>query len=178
MGPSALSFRSGAHHAWAMAETTTNTRILVGVDGSDSSIAALREAGKLATALDAPLAAICVWDYPAVVEYYSIPGWSPADEAARMLTVAIEQAFGDSPPPNVTTSTMRGSTARTLIQESKDAGMLVLGSRGHGGFVGMLLGSVSAACAQHAHCPVLIVRTPGSSTPTQADEAAERQEQR
>jgi nucleotide-binding universal stress UspA family protein len=162
-----------------MAETTTNTRILVGVDGSDSSIAALQEAGKLATALDAPLAAICVWDYPAVVEYYSIPGWSPADEAARMLNVAIEKAFGDSPPSKVTTTTVRGSTARTLIQESKEARMLVLGSRGHGGFVGMLLGSVSAACAQHARCPVLIVRTPGSSAASShVDEAAERQEQK
>lgn len=51
-----------------------------------------------------------------------------------------------------------GSAAHALIEQSKGADLLVVGSRGHGGFVGMLLGSVSSACAHHAHCPVVVIR--------------------
>jgi nucleotide-binding universal stress UspA family protein len=67
----------------------------------------------------------------------------------------------------LSTKTLHGPPARTLIEESRNAFMLVLGSRGHGGFAGLLLGSVSTACAQHAHCPVLIMHgpTPAADAP-------------
>ncbi|MDD0857766.1 universal stress protein [Arthrobacter alpinus] len=52
---------------------------------------------------------------------------------------------------------VRGTPARVLMEHSKSAQMLIVGSRGHGGFAGMLLGSVSSACAEHAGCPVLVV---------------------
>ena len=141
-----------------MTETTNNQRIIVGVDGSESSIEALREAADIAATLDAPLEAVTTWEYP--IEYTPIPVWSPEEDAAAILSSAVQQAFGDALPPRFSTTTAPGPPARTLIELSKDARMLVLGSRGHGGFVGMLLGSVSAACTEHAHCPVLVVRRP------------------
>jgi nucleotide-binding universal stress UspA family protein len=66
--------------------------------------------------------------------------------------------FPDGPPDWFTSSAWNGSAARDLVAASKDAAMLVVGTRGHGGLTGLLLGSVSSACATHAHCPVLIVR--------------------
>ncbi|WP_090709599.1 universal stress protein [Mycetocola miduiensis] len=134
--------------------------IIVGVDGSDSSIEALREAAEIAEALDVPLEATTAWEFPVMGEYTPIRDWSPEEDAKKILSSAVSRAFPDAPPSDLELTTVRGPAARTLIEVSKDARMLVLGSRGHGGFVGMLLGSVSAACAEHAHCPVLVVHRP------------------
>lgn len=138
-------------------------RILVGVDGSDSSITALRYAARIAAAFDAPLEAVITWTYPPFSEPAYIADWSPELDAKEVLDGAIEIAFGGN-APEITRTVMVGSPARTLIRLSETASMLVLGSRGHGGFVGLLLGSVSAACAEHAHCPVLVVRTRGEAS--------------
>ncbi|MET0828178.1 MAG: universal stress protein [Microbacterium sp.] len=132
--------------------------ILVGVDASASSIAALRKAAELASALDAPIEAVTVWHSPATFDgTFAAQVWSPETEAQEVLTASISKAFPDGPPERFTSTIIPGPTASTLIDKSRDAGMLVLGSRGRGGFRGLLLGSVSAACAQHAHCPVLIM---------------------
>jgi nucleotide-binding universal stress UspA family protein len=140
-----------------MDASTDSDRILVGVDGSPSSIAALRYAARIATAFDAPLEAVTTWSYPAYAEYALAADWSPERDATAILDQAVEEAFGADPPPGLTRTTAPGAPAQTLIDLSEDSAMLVLGSRGRGGFVGLLLGSVSAACAEHAHCPVLIV---------------------
>ncbi len=134
-------------------------RIVVGVDGSSSSVAALRYAARMATALDAPLEAVIIWSYPAFADPYLLAHWSPEEDAEETLAAAISLAFDEDPPEHLVRTVLAGSPAPLLIDLSKTSAMLVLGSRGHGGFVGMLLGSVSAACAQHAHCPVLIVHT-------------------
>jgi nucleotide-binding universal stress UspA family protein len=160
-----------------MTETSRNTKVLVGVDGSSSSIYALRHGARLAAALGVPLTAVMVWDYPALVEYSPIVDWSPEDDARTILAEAIEEAFDGAPPQDLDTSVVQGPPARALIEQSKEAGMLVVGSRGHGGFVGMLLGSVSAACAQHAQCPVLIVRSPRVPSVDAAGAKTELQEQ-
>lgn len=144
-----------------------NSRILVGVDGSDTSIDALRRGARIATALDVPLEAITTWEFPVMLDgYYPIDNWSPENDTQQILSTAINQAFGDAPPANLTRTTLQGSPARVLIDESEHASMLVLGSRGHGGFAGLLLGSVSAACAEHAHCPVLIMHGPSTEKTT------------
>lgn len=155
-----------------MDDSTDADRIVVGVDGSESSIAALRYAARLAEAFDAPLEAICTWTYPPFDGPLPVSGWYPEQDAAATLDAAIERAFGDSPPEGLTRKVLVGPAARTLIDLSEHSGMLVLGSRGHGGFVGLLLGSVSAACAEYAHCPVVVVHARrGSAAPPPATTA-------
>ncbi len=141
------------------AESASGSRILVGVDGSSPSVDALREGERIAAAFGAPLEAVIVWAYPS---YEFVVGAGDFDKAAAStLEQAIEDAFGSDPPP-IRRHVVAGPTSHTLIEESKRSRMLVLGSRGHGGFKGLLLGSVSAACAAHAHCSVLIVRPPAA----------------
>jgi len=143
--------------------TRTRTRpgadtIVVGVDGSQPSIEALLYAVKLGDALGKRVEAIAVW-HPSVSVYdvYSPePGWSPESEAHQILRDALAKAFGDIVPDELNAATLEGRTAPALIEVSAGSEMLVLGSRGHGGFAGLMLGSVSAACAAHARCPVLI----------------------
>ncbi|MFC5501444.1 universal stress protein [Lysinimonas soli] len=144
-----------------MDDQENSERILVGVDGSPSSIEALRRGARIAKAFDAPLEAVTTWEFPTALDgfYYPAPEWSPESDAHQILSTAVEQAFPDGPPDKFTTTTLQGAPARVLITESEHAGMLVLGSRGHGGFAGLLLGSVSGACAEHAHCPVLIMHS-------------------
>lgn len=138
--------------------STANAPILVGVDGSDSSLDALRYAATLADALRLPIRAIMTWDYAALIDLYSMPDRSPDKETAVLLDAAIKDVFGDDPPVGLTAAVIAGPAPSVLIDESRRAEMLVIGSRGRGGFAGLLLGSVSATCATHAHCPVLIVR--------------------
>lgn len=138
--------------------TTENAPILVGIDGSDASLDALRYAAKLSAALGVPLRAITTWDYPALIDLYQNVGWTPDKDAAVVLDTAIKAVFAGDPPSDLTAAVVAGPAASVLIRESHGAEMLVLGSRGRGGFVGLLLGSVSSTCATHAHCPVLIVR--------------------
>ena len=134
-------------------------RIVIGVDGSDSSIAALRRGAQIGTALKLPVEAITTWEYPVSYPGFSPSAeWSPEDDAEKISAEALEQAFGAWPPAEVTSRVIQGSAARVLIDESEGAFLLIVGSRGLGGFGGLLLGSVSAACVQHAHCPVLIMR--------------------
>ncbi|MBN9158102.1 universal stress protein [Microbacterium sp.] len=138
--------------------TTADLPILVGVDGSASSVDALRYAVTLAGALGRPIRAVMTWDYAALIDLYPTPGRSPEKETAAHLDAVIARAFTEGRPAVLTTRVVAGPPASVLIAESRHAEMLVLGTRGRGGFTGLLLGSVSAACAAHAHCPVLIVR--------------------
>jgi nucleotide-binding universal stress UspA family protein len=136
---------------------TRDGRIVVGVDGSESSINALRFAVRTAKAFGTSLEAVAVWNYPAGAEVALLADWSPERDAREILAIVAEAVFKGDRPSWFSTVAKRGSAARVLIEESIGAEMLVLGSRGHGGFIGLLLGSVSTACAEHARCPVLIV---------------------
>ncbi|HEU5268662.1 MAG TPA: universal stress protein [Jatrophihabitans sp.] len=135
-------------------------RIVIGVDGSEQSIQALRWARRLAADIGARLEAVLAWEYP------MITGWGTAAmpltynlhaDMEKVLTDAVDTAFGADRPADLRLDVLEGHPARLLIERSADALMLVLGSRGHGGFTGLLLGSISANVAEHAHCPVLVV---------------------
>jgi len=142
-----------------MSTEANPARIIVGVDGSTSSLDALRYAATLSTALGRPLDLVTTWVSPGSLSYYARGERSPEDDAKSIQDEAVTDVFDDEPPPGLTKRVIAGPATSTLITESTTASMLVLGSRGHGGFVGLLLGSVSAACAEHAHCPVLIVHS-------------------
>jgi nucleotide-binding universal stress UspA family protein len=132
--------------------------IVVGVDGSDASVEALKRAQGLAGQLGAQVVALACWDYPPVYDGYVAMGINDFDvRAGEILNDAVAKAFGPETPPNVEARLVQGRPRHTLIDASRTADMLVVGRRGHGGFGGLLLGSVSSACVAHAHCPVLVV---------------------
>jgi nucleotide-binding universal stress UspA family protein len=137
--------------------------ITVGVDGSASSKRALEEAAKEAGIRHAPLTVLAV--HRAVVGYSGGPVTYPEDgtltrqarEAAQADTDKVLGELDGPRPESVTVKAVHGFPAEELINASKDADIVVLGSRGAGGFKHLLMGSVSSQVAHHAHCPVLIV---------------------
>ena len=141
-------------------------RIVVGVDGSTGSLAALRWALKLAAETGASLEAVHAWEF----SYAWIDGYTPdvdrwaaqAEEAAHVcLDGALAEAMGRQPCyVEVTRTVVEGSPAKALLDRAKDADALVVGSRGRGGFTGLLLGSVSQQCVHHARVPVVVVPEP------------------
>jgi len=134
--------------------------ILVGVDGSERSVDALRYASDIAPKLGLDLRALAVWSYPALLYgSYAYPEEDPGPErdAHLILEGATREVFGDEVPDWYTAAVRHGLAAPTLIERSKTSQMLVLGSRGRGGFAGLMLGSVSSACTAHAYCPVLVI---------------------
>jgi nucleotide-binding universal stress UspA family protein len=141
-------------------------RIVVGVDGSRHSVAALRWGAFQAAALGARLEGVTAWEYPPSFGWASVPSdWDPVKDMEKVLQEAVREAFGDEQPAALELSVREGGAAPVLIEASRGATMLVVGSRGHGGFAGLLLGSVSAGVAEHAPCPVLIVHGDRSAPP-------------
>ncbi|MFJ6381181.1 universal stress protein [Kitasatospora sp. NPDC092039] len=139
-------------------------RIVVGVDGSESSGRALRWAVRQAELTGSALVAVIAWEYPT---YHGARGWFPpagTDEAAlesrarQEVARAVERAVGEDPPVEVRTEARYGTPAGALVEASRGAELLVVGSRGLGGFAGMLLGSVAQHCTRHATVPVVVVR--------------------
>ncbi|GAC1490022.1 MAG: universal stress protein [Pseudarthrobacter sp.] len=138
---------------------------VVGVDGSEASVEALRQAQRLAASVGAKILATAYWDDPHVYAGYVAMGIDRfEDRVMIVLNDALQQAFGDDIPPNVIPRVVRGHPRDSLIDASRHADMIVVGRRGHGGFGGLLLGSVSSACVAHAHCPVLVVHSPDKKT--------------
>jgi nucleotide-binding universal stress UspA family protein len=132
-------------------------RIVVGVDGSAASVDALRHGIRIARALGASVEAVTSWQYGG---YASVLGEFmdvPEEDARAILAESTTAVFGAKVPDWFTTAAFHGDAQRVLIEQSKGAEMLIVGSRGLGGLAGMLLGSVSAICAERASCPVLIV---------------------
>ena len=137
--------------------------IIVGVDGSGHSQRALEWAMKEAALRHEALTVITV--HQAVKGYYGTAVVNPEDralteqarEAAQAETDKVLAELGESRPDSVTVKAVNGYPVEELLAAADDADIIVLGSRGAGGFTRLLLGSVSSQIAQHAHCPVLIV---------------------
>lgn len=137
--------------------------IVVGIDDSEGARAALRFAYEEARLRQATLRAVHAWQ----VDYLGAPGIMGTlpvgeDEAVRSagetaLDKALQEVAGAG-GVELEHRLVRGSPAAVLVEESRDADLLVVGSRGLGGFAQLLLGSVSQQCAHHAECPVVIVR--------------------
>jgi len=141
--------------------TTENPpgRIVVGVDGSDSSQKALRWALHQAQLTGSIVEALITWEYPTFSAGSASPeAFSFAENAQKVLAATVSDTIGEQPPVGIGESVVFGNAPQALLHASRGAELLVLGSRGHGGFTGALLGSVSQHCVQHASCPVVIVR--------------------
>jgi nucleotide-binding universal stress UspA family protein len=150
-------------------------RIVVGVDGSTPSVAALRWAAAVAPALHADIEAWMVWSYPVAYGLAPLPGWDFAADAEKALQLTLDTAFGPERPATLTAHVKQGLAPHTLIEASRGADLLVVGNRGYGGFKGLLLGSVSTACVQHARCPVVVVRGAGHEPDGKADHEADHE---
>jgi len=138
----------------------SNGTIVVGVDGSEASRDALRWAAKQAAATKCRLQVVMSWDIPAMAYMAALPvGYDWESDTRKVLADTVEEVLGADPEIDVTSTVMEGRPAPVLLEQAKDADLLVVGSRGHGAFTGMLLGSVSEHCVNHAHCPVVVVRT-------------------
>lgn len=140
----------------------TAPHIVAGVDGSPQSTEALRWAVRQAGLTGGVVDAVVAWQYPYAAGGL---GWAPAaglddtdysDLAARSLRDCVAKV---SPPPSVQVRelVLQGNPAQVLLDTAKDADLLVVGSRGHGGFTDALIGSVSTRCVHHARCPVVVV---------------------
>jgi nucleotide-binding universal stress UspA family protein len=136
-------------------------RIVVGVDGSDESKAALRWAARQAALTGATLHAVLTWHVPTAAYGAALPLSTDYDfgrGAHDSLAETLSDVLGEHPALSVSTAVVEGAPAVKLLEEAVDAELLVVGSRGHGAFTGMLLGSVSEHCISHANCPVVVVR--------------------
>jgi nucleotide-binding universal stress UspA family protein len=137
-------------------------RIVVGVDGSKHALVALRWALQEAQVRGAPLDVVAAWQYPVAVDD-AIPFAVGVDpgllEKGAVATIddALARAGVTGDAPGITRIAAPGPAAEVLIQAAEGADLLVVGTRGRGGFKGLLLGSVSSQCAQHASCPVVVV---------------------
>ena len=135
------------------------------MDGSDESEEALRWALEEARLRNATVRAVFAWRDP----YVLAPGFGlPEDfefdalreRAVETLDAVVAEVVGTQSDVPVEAVIAEGPAGSVLVEAAGDADLLVVGSRGHGGFVGLLLGSVSQQCVTHAPCPVLVVRGP------------------
>jgi nucleotide-binding universal stress UspA family protein len=147
-------------------QESPDRRIVVGVDGSTPSKTALIWALRQAELTGASVEAVIAWHLPVVAG--GIP-FAPAgtmsgadfeDVTRIVLTAAITEVVDPASAVKISSTVLAGNPAQVLLEAAKGADLLVVGSRGHGGFAGALLGSVSQHCAHHAPCPVVIVREP------------------
>jgi nucleotide-binding universal stress UspA family protein len=136
---------------------TARPLIVVGVDGSAQGAKALDWAVEQARATGGTLELLIAWAWPVM---YGLPivvnGTDPESDARVIVEKAV--AGLDLPAERVRTSVVAGAAPPILVDRSGVADLLVVGSRGHGGFADLLLGSVSTYCVHHAKCPVVVVR--------------------
>lgn len=134
-------------------------RIVVGVDGSQAAREALRWAVDEARRRNATVEAVYAWHQPFMAGYMlegELDLGHYEEEAQEILDRAVD-ALKDSGDVTIERKLVAGSAAGALVDEAKGAALLVVGSRGRGGFAGLLLGSVSQQTAHHAPCPVVII---------------------
>ena len=133
----------------------------MGVDGSPSSMAALEWAAQQAELAGSTLVVVTTWEWPNLGWGLGSPplpeDYHPATGAQTMLDGALGTVRGAHPVLAIRSALTEGHPAQVPIDAARGADLLVVGCRGHGGFSGMLLGSVSTHCIAHAHCPVVVI---------------------
>jgi nucleotide-binding universal stress UspA family protein len=148
--------------------TEHRTRIVVGVDGSPSSRAALEWAVRQAALTGAVVEAVTAWHFPATAfgGYPVVAELNWQENAQVIQDLAVKEALGDD-ASELVRRVAQGHPVTVLLDAAADADLLVVGSRGHGGFTGMLLGSVSEHVVAHAPCAVVVVKSPATADDAQ-----------
>jgi nucleotide-binding universal stress UspA family protein len=147
-------------------QSTQGGRVVVGVDGSDSSKQALRWGVHYAGLTGGTVTAVTAWEFPPMHGARWLPPSSTdaaalEDRSRKAVTDAVAEVAGERPPVEVAAEVRYGRPAVVLLEAAEGASLLVLGSRGLGGVTGLLLGSVAQHCTQRATCPVLVIRDDG-----------------
>lgn len=139
-------------------------RVLVGVDGSDGSRVALRFAADEARQWGVPLVVIRSWEYPLVISPSgSVPDAEEMSKAvASQLNSTIEEVLGQDEADSVEAMVVNDPPVRAILDAASPRDLIVVGSRGLGGFRGLVLGSVSQQITHYAPCPVTIVHPPAN----------------
>ncbi len=135
--------------------------VVVGIDGSAASLDALEWAAHQAELTGAKLEIVMTWDWP-MTYGWAVPipeGFDPEHDVQTALEKIEADVLAKHPDIEIVARVLQGHPAPLLVEESKGADLLVVGSRGHGEFVGMVIGSVSEYCVTNAHCPVLVHRS-------------------
>ncbi|MDG4780670.1 universal stress protein [Micromonospora sp. WMMD961] len=149
-----------------------NRPVVVGVDGSPSSLVAAEHAARAALLRSRPLHLVHGFLHPlgygVPLNPYDLGVPAPSEEAQKMLERTAAELADRWPGLVVEVRQVAGGPGATMIEESRRADLVVVGSRGLGGFAGLLLGSVGAQVAAHAHCPVLVVRPDEQPIPVDA----------
>ncbi len=116
-------------------------------------------AARQAELTDATLEVVAAWDWPESFGWVAIPNnYNPEEDAQKLLESLIASLGAAHPRLTVSGKVVQGHPAPVLVHESRGADLLVVGSRGHGEFVGMLIGSTSEHCVANAACPVVVIR--------------------
>ncbi|HEY1974885.1 MAG TPA: universal stress protein [Pseudonocardia sp.] len=137
---------------------STARKIVVGVDGSESSRHALRWAARQAGLTGVELHAVQAWDVPSAYGYVPTITVDWEREAGAELARTIKETLAHPGALSVHAEVIRGHATEVLMAEAEGAELLVVGSRGRGEFSGMVLGSVSQFLVTHARCPVVVMR--------------------
>ncbi len=142
------------------AQGTERPRIVVGVDGSTNSMDAVKWGARQAELMGAELELIAAWSWPNIYGDVPLPSnYDPAADAGHILDDAEQTVRKEHPGVAFRRMAIQGHAAAILVEASRGAALLVVGSRGRGSFVGMVLGSVSQHCVTNAMCPVLVLRS-------------------
>ena len=141
-------------------EKSKAARIVVGYDGSVDAERALEWAAQQAEMTSSRLELVGAWEWPTGLGWMTIPpsDYDPTKEVSTALGETVTKVHLSHPGLHVIPHVIEGSPAIALVEASRGATLLVVGTRGHGEIAGLVIGSVSQYCAAHAHCPVVVIR--------------------
>jgi nucleotide-binding universal stress UspA family protein len=135
-------------------------KILVGIDGSENSLRALRWALAEARVRGDAVELVHSWHFPYVADPSGMvpyPGVALEECGTAIIADALRAVADETHGVTITTRVEQGAGAAPLIDASREADLVVIGRRGHGGFLTLVMGSVAQQVAAHAHCPVVVV---------------------
>lgn len=139
---------------------SARNKIVVGVDGSENSLRALRWALAEARLRSATVEVAHGWHFPYIADPSGMAPYPPdafRDSAELVVREALAACADEADGVQVTTSVVQTTGAHFLIEASREAALVVIGRRGHGGFLSLVMGSVAQQVTAHAHCPVVVV---------------------